>query len=224
MISIDTEVVVVLVGEPATKFYVHEKLLIEQSEFFARTLNGEWKESQERLVKLPTVKVKTFRIWVKWLYTSRFYFATDAEVPNKKNLTYEQDEIFRWSDCYALGTYLQDIDFKDVGIDTLIEGYVAGQKSHVDHLIVIYEHSHKHSAHRTFMVDISLYYASLGGCSEVSECLPQAFLYDYIAAVEPILGKGLPKCKITDFQKDLCKYHEHGKDKPCYMTKPKYGF
>ncbi|KAJ4378226.1 hypothetical protein N0V86_005926 [Didymella sp. IMI 355093] len=51
--------------------HVHEALLVQYSEYFKRALNGRWKETEDRVVRLDDVDSDTFDKFVEWLYTQR---------------------------------------------------------------------------------------------------------------------------------------------------------
>jgi hypothetical protein len=49
-------VVVVEIGAERKKYHVHKALLVHHSEYFAKALNGSWKEAGEGVVKLEDVE------------------------------------------------------------------------------------------------------------------------------------------------------------------------
>lgn len=56
-------------------YYVHKSLLTKESKYFKAALEGDFREARENRVKLEEVDVKTFSIFVDWLYTSRLEVA-----------------------------------------------------------------------------------------------------------------------------------------------------
>lgn len=62
--------ILIAVGEGTSQqdFFVHETLLSARSEFFARLLQGPWKETNERRVSLPEDEPEVVKIWLKSLY------------------------------------------------------------------------------------------------------------------------------------------------------------
>ncbi|KAF2730471.1 hypothetical protein EJ04DRAFT_526963 [Polyplosphaeria fusca] len=54
---LDSEVVSILVGtEPAQrKFSIHQSVAIKSSEYFARALNGAWKENEDKCIEFPEI-------------------------------------------------------------------------------------------------------------------------------------------------------------------------
>lgn len=55
------DVIKIEVGPYGNQYTVHPGLLVQHSEYFKRTLNGPWKESRERVIKLDDVKCDTCR-------------------------------------------------------------------------------------------------------------------------------------------------------------------
>ncbi len=53
-------------------FIAHEHLLKEASPFFAKALEGEWKESTEGIVPLPDDEPVVFSLYLKFLYVREF--------------------------------------------------------------------------------------------------------------------------------------------------------
>ncbi|KAF2242120.1 hypothetical protein BU26DRAFT_166598 [Trematosphaeria pertusa] len=49
-------------------FGAHKDKIIGRSEFFARALNGSWKESDDNLVNLPEDKPHVFELYLQLLY------------------------------------------------------------------------------------------------------------------------------------------------------------
>jgi len=109
-----TKVIAVRVGEEPnhTDFTVHEKLICESSEFFKATLGRDWRESKERLVKLPSFEAKEFQIYVQWLYTGRLHVSAPGSGSTKSSA--DKSNI---TNGYTLGDFLQDTDYRD----TLLE-------------------------------------------------------------------------------------------------------
>jgi len=111
-----TSVIAVRVGaEPRhTDFTVNEKLICESSDFFKAALAREWRESQERLVKLPSCHQKYFHIYVQWLYSGHLHVSDSGDVKTavaKANLM----------QSYLLADFLQDSRYKDFLMDTIRE-------------------------------------------------------------------------------------------------------
>jgi hypothetical protein len=63
--------VVVNVGKDETVFNVYNDILCHSSPFFRAALTGSFAEATSSEVKLETVSVGTFGLFVDWLYTRR---------------------------------------------------------------------------------------------------------------------------------------------------------
>lgn len=53
---------VVLVGKDEKRFVLHQKIATRTSGFFRVICNGKWKESEERLFRLPEIDKDIFAI------------------------------------------------------------------------------------------------------------------------------------------------------------------
>ena len=67
-----TAVATVVVGKEKKRFAVHETLLTHYSEFFRATLNGGFKEAEEKCVTLEDEDPIIFESFVYWLYHQKF--------------------------------------------------------------------------------------------------------------------------------------------------------
>ncbi|GAB7324627.1 hypothetical protein MBLNU13_g08512t1 [Cladosporium sp. NU13] len=60
----------VLVDSEERRFVVHKDVICATSKFFKAACSASWKEGQEGIVRLPTVKPSVFEMYVDWLYFS----------------------------------------------------------------------------------------------------------------------------------------------------------
>ncbi|KAF2642246.1 hypothetical protein P280DRAFT_467641, partial [Massarina eburnea CBS 473.64] len=68
--------------EPETqRFHVYTALLTYYSDYFAKTLSGDWKEAQDRTITLPDIDPRIFSIFVDWLYTKRLPVKSKDWIP-----------------------------------------------------------------------------------------------------------------------------------------------
>jgi hypothetical protein len=202
-------------------FCVHENLIRLSSRFFDAALIHDWKESQERIVRLPDCNVRAFRIYVQWLYTSQLHTKTHF---SHASATEDQWEWANLVKAYLLGDYLQDIDFKDTIMDAMIEwGHEADRKcinAPPHSSVEIYQQTSNTSPLRKFVVDFTT--RSLIDSFHVSMSDFQ-FPSDFLAAVVTNLAERIrPGNDVTsDFVgKKYCQYHCHG-ERSCYREKDK---
>jgi hypothetical protein len=234
--SIASQPVIVYVGEARKPFYVHERLLRSYSGFFDTALKKEWKESDDRAINLPDADHKTFTIWVKWVYTGRLFLKKEddlvtceggdtGDVTDKKWLDVDNEEWLRWGKAYLLGDYLQDTDFKDAVIDSMIAGLLETGYYPYTLASYIYPCSAKTSAHRKLAVDVFVFYWTRTDLGEHDQ--PKEFLLDALRFIGPGLEAGIVGVEGIENLFDVnntCNYHDHGLDKPCYKTKPAFRF
>lgn len=76
-------------GSVQRVFNVHEGLLKSQSLFFRGMLRNNFAETNARLVRLPEDDVKTFAVFLQWLYTGKSH---DGEI-SASNLDVSQPEV-----------------------------------------------------------------------------------------------------------------------------------
>lgn len=98
------------------EFIVYEGTICARSEFFRRALNGNWAESEERLVRLTEDEPAIFAIYLNHVYTNQLATIdirrdrqdTEAEFDNGI-----REEYVRLSKLYVLCKRLQDVKGKN---------------------------------------------------------------------------------------------------------------
>ena len=103
--------VVVSVGEGDSKqdFNVPEFFAVKSSQFMQTALGGDWKESHEKRVSLPKVRVSDFEAYLQWLYTGHVVL-----------LDRPYDSGFALLRLYLLGDFLVDDRFCNAVMDFII--------------------------------------------------------------------------------------------------------
>lgn len=66
--------VTILAGHNEVRYTIHQRLLVEDSEFFRKALSGTWKEPQS--ISLPNIDARYFRLYSNWLYSKDFRSGT----------------------------------------------------------------------------------------------------------------------------------------------------
>lgn len=109
-----------LVGPDEVQYIVHKDIACESSEFFTAACNGEWKESVEKVIRLPEVEEETWIVYLSWLY--RRDIGSHLGVgPDTDSTTYTRetpsndahavlDELI---DAYAFAEMIMSADFRD---------------------------------------------------------------------------------------------------------------
>ncbi|KAF2124791.1 hypothetical protein P153DRAFT_400871 [Dothidotthia symphoricarpi CBS 119687] len=223
-------IITVLVGEDeeVKKFLVHQDQLTISSEFFKKALSGDWEESSTRTVQLPETDVTAFGIYVKWLYSGKFYIMEDNDKSDKDEDDLIPDhELDKWHSCYVLGSFLQDLDFKDALIDMLIEKARLELAFSIHLVESVYDFSLATSPHRELVVHaVAHVWPNPFFQIKVLKEQPAEFLADLLVYIGPPAKLRIFQAQsVNDFFKDLkpCRYHEHTlNNSPCYKTKKRF--
>ncbi|KAF2799664.1 hypothetical protein K505DRAFT_230491, partial [Melanomma pulvis-pyrius CBS 109.77] len=230
-----SEPITTVVGNPGKKFFVHETLLRTNSAFFEKALGSNWKESNEKDVKLPEVDPEDFNAYLRWLYTGRLYLIKhdddDDDHDDDGDDTIGEEfklrgEWGRWAEYYKLGDFVQDSGFQDALVDALIERVL--EKYHYPIFLppIVYKHSTSGSIHRKLLVDLVVCvwdHEHFSMLSEPAYGNPVEYLGDILRDLGPKLKEGLEYQTLEEFLdgKSSCHYHEHRRlGKPCYKAKP----
>ncbi|KAL9110550.1 MAG: hypothetical protein Q9227_004908 [Pyrenula ochraceoflavens] len=121
-----TDIVTVLVGrgntggnQQPTKFTLHQKLICSLSPFFEAAINGDFKESSTKEVRLPDIHVKAFDLLMSRLYEGNLPSQLLCEKPDEAKGVKYPDIL---SDYYHLADKLLLPDhFKIEALDSFIE-------------------------------------------------------------------------------------------------------
>ncbi|KAH4300166.1 hypothetical protein HBH64_098990 [Parastagonospora nodorum] len=223
LLQMGTKIIAVRVGaEPKhTDFSVHESLIRLSSPFFEAALSREWKESQERIVKLPEGNAHAFRIYVHWLYTSQLCSKLQF---NHVSLNDGQWEWANLVKGYLLGDYLQDIDFKDSVMDAMIDWGNEAARECSDapphSSIEVYQQTGKTSPLRRIVLDFTTWRIINNFPVSMND---YQFPSDFLTAVVTCLTERIRSGKVVRpgfVDKKYCHYHCHG-DRTCYKDKDK---
>ena len=204
---------------PPEKIPVHENLICSQSPFFRDAINGPWRESETRIVTLPTHEPDTFRLYTTWLY--RCPLASHLKVDQNGIAPAEEGDFF--AKAYILGDYLQDIDFQDRVMDLMLQR-AAPRFAHryswsPSFAGLIYENTPESSPARRFVADLYAWDARPGWIESHKDGANGGvdFLFDLSMALymrTNYISRGNPLAH------PKCTYHKHvSADLPCYKRK-----
>lgn len=167
----------------------------------------------------------TFQLYLHWLYFRILPIKSNAP-GNIGNMEYLQ-----LAKAYVLGDLLQDVDFNDAVIDTMIEKSCTpttdGKRWYpaVSVVACIYNNTPASSEARRLLIDMFVNFGHGGWLPkaeemEKTENVPKEFLLDLAAA---LLDRRLCNHYKLKDKDDDCKYHRHGATKECYRNGPGSG-
>jgi hypothetical protein len=143
---LDGPIVEICVGkEPHQKiFSVHQGLIAPRSEFFERAFNGNWKETESRLVNLPEDNARIFSLYVQLLYTGK--------IPTRD----DDREFVTLCELYVLCEKLQDIDAKNETLQAMLAEIRGTHNWDESDLAVftIYDGTPENSPARSLLLDL----------------------------------------------------------------------
>jgi hypothetical protein len=211
-----TKVITVRVGrEPShTDFTVHEDPIRASSVFFQTTFRHPWRESQERIVRLPECDATAFQIYTHWLY-SGLLCAIPSGASSSNGAS---SSLVRG---YLLGDYLKDTNYKDIIMDGLVEWNkdtdVAQRLSFLKSWInTVDDKTSGDDPLRKLLVDITVWDVAHPWWASVIAKMPVSFVQDVCLGLSA-------RYKLANAGNPLrggvggCAYHSHGA-KPCYLT------
>jgi hypothetical protein len=203
------------VGPDESQHTLHKDLLCKKSPYFTAAANDCWKEGQEGRVPLPNDDPAAFALYVQWVYRDRIFSSQDMGDTGGN-----REEIDLLIEAFVLGEKLQDQNFKDAVIDSLVDT-PDGQDTRwyprsaaVDRA---YKGTPESSPLRKLLVDMHFFHGCadwLNGATNVDflRDLAKDFLQDREGFVT--------RTDRTRAQLAGCSYHSHGTENRCYSGVP----
>ncbi|KAK3707249.1 hypothetical protein LTR37_012250 [Vermiconidia calcicola] len=108
--------ITVLVGSAEKEFLVHQATICRNSPFFEAACSREWKEGQDRVVRLPEVEVQAFDVYVHWAYTGEI----DMSLMPEPKGTRRPPSYLDLGKIWCLAHYLQNDQLCNSVIDRIL--------------------------------------------------------------------------------------------------------
>lgn len=201
-------------GKVVRDYTIHEHILRSHT-FFGNALRHDWKEAQERIVKLPETHPDHFDLYVQWIYSHQLHFQPSPESG------VIQSEIARLLRAYVLGQYLLDGDFRDAVIGDMIKRIRIARHSRPNlgkHLAWIYAQTEDNDPLRRLAVDTL---ADLELQTEMTDDETKDFPREallHIIHAQKMTMLGHRRVREAPFWRGTCHYHAH-EDGDCYEIK-----
>jgi hypothetical protein len=219
---LDNRVITVKVGVLGVDFAVYEGAVRNSSQFFAKALKGPWREAQDRLVTLPSVRPQHFKIYYQWVLTGRLHSRPEQDSAAGM-------ELMLLSSLAGLGHYLMDTSFIDIVSDALLQ---MAAESRSGRLLLLplgssfYKMSPAGSSTRSVIADLSAWYLSFDDIEIMKAAFDKSelaehpdFVMDLLHAMAAkFLGPRAGHSPLEGWETSY-KYHSHGDKKPCYREK-----
>ncbi|KAK3722424.1 hypothetical protein LTR37_002416 [Vermiconidia calcicola] len=218
--GIETVVVRTGPGDYTKTFNVHKDLLTKHSEFFKAALSSEWKEGQERVVRLRELEnPEPFKLFVDFLYTGKIFSGKVVDVGTMDHSEANLQEYYLLVKAWTLGEMILSTPFKDGIMDAMISKLVAGEDFPDSWHPWVWKRTTPNSTLRRLLVDIAIWDWEEDTLSEVVK--PESgnveLLYDLAVGLTKITQTGR-KGSAPYMADSTCIYHEHGEDKACYKA------
>ncbi|KAF1950253.1 hypothetical protein CC80DRAFT_598275 [Byssothecium circinans] len=171
-------------------FWVHEGLLVKRSGFFKAALDGHWKESDEKTIRLPEDHPDVFGLYVAMIYMGRLYV-----LPSESDTYGGQHEL---CELYILADKLQDISSKNLVVDALLVHARRARicLSSIETLKFVYGNTPDGSLLRELLVDAFVDLMDDTWSDEEIDDLPKEFLADLSNGL--LRRRSKPKKKVIE--------------------------
>ncbi|KAF2650755.1 hypothetical protein K491DRAFT_761531 [Lophiostoma macrostomum CBS 122681] len=195
VISFDpSTILTVIVGSPPKQrsFAVHEGVICARSDFFRRAMNGDWSESQQRLVTLSAEDPDVFGVYLTHVYTGRLPSMNGqydiSPLPENLNGGFA-NEYQRLGEVYVLCEQLQDREGKNAVVLAILAmaqhnlstdcGWILPSDNTVAN---IYDGTTKGNKARSLLVDLYTN-ATSRFVADGADNLPKEFLHELSVAL-----------------------------------------
>lgn len=195
----------VLVGPEESKFVIHEATLRHHSKFFDAACSRDWKEGQERVVRLPEHDAEAFMVYTHSAYTSKLDM-TLIFVPDERD---SHPSIF--GEVYVLANYLQSNTLCNLVVDYVLKGadMVPANTFFPEVLAYFFANTTHESKMRLLFLDMMSARINEAWLNKYEEeCPPELLL---VLAKRYVAGKTSKPPGPT--YADRCKYHIHEEGK-----------
>ncbi|KAL6791951.1 hypothetical protein J3E68DRAFT_442661 [Trichoderma sp. SZMC 28012] len=182
-------------------------------------MKAHWETSTSGSIALTEEDPEVFEVYLHWLYFETLPVRNDSAELQGNN------EYAQLAKAYALGEFLQDVNFRDAVLDAML--IKSRSKVSEDGRIwfpggpairYIYEGTPESSAARRLLVDLYTYHGHgdwLKGWA-VKDDMPKQFLLDL--AIAALTERSRPSASLAK-EKGACEYHEHRPDPhSCYKN------
>jgi hypothetical protein len=231
--------VIVGTGKDQATFVLHEHLLRESSLFFRNALNGAWRESNEKAVKIPDVSAENFTVFARFLFTGLLFItspgsATPVAEDTPEDFKLLTDRFTAWVKVLQVADYLLAFDFHDAIVDAMLEVTAdcrnlrrAQRVSYNDWIIhSIYKYSAANSPVRKLATDMTLHaWDTSADTDRELTNFPEEFVLDILRAYGPFITSTERAVDMRDpiNLAGSCEYHGHTlRGEPCYKEKYQY--
>lgn len=194
-------------GNEEQRFVVHRSIITQHSAFFRAALEKGFRESAEKIIRLPEADVKTFEVYMQWAYHGSIVTMTPEEQLHDLGAPRRFANL---ADLYVLADRLEDMGLRNATIEEIKRVTIEVNNDPGPEAIAIaYENTHDTSKLREYVRDC--YAHSHGGIEWFEEHrsgLPTAFIFEVMLQMKKAKGK----LAVTPSRETGCKYHEHGDD------------
>lgn len=205
------DTITVLVGANENAYTIHESALTARSAFFRAAIAGGFKESGERVVRLPEVDVESWATYVHWIYSHEIITLDPSEVEGDQTGSKRKNQLIH---LYTLADILDDMSLRNEVVDSYKELAQESMNWNSASLPQLLSSIPEHSKFRKLILDYALRVpdSSAEFLKEHGEQLPRSFLVEIATAV---LNAGVDKGNFTaPANKPACAYHEHDDSLP----------
>ena len=113
----------VLVGKDKKEYLLHRCFAPKTSEFFEKALSGNWKESEDKTIKIHDFEPDVFDDYLQWVYTSVVPIETGSILESSESgkLAEIRKRRNQLTDLYVLGYFLLDTSLRNTIVDAIIQ-------------------------------------------------------------------------------------------------------
>ncbi|KAF2117804.1 hypothetical protein BDV96DRAFT_597678 [Lophiotrema nucula] len=218
--SASREVILIEIGPDRVKYYVLKAFLTHYSQYFNKSLNGPWKEAEDRKIALPDVEPTVFNIFVNWLYTQAMpksrsaWFRVSELSWNPYETTKDLDLLM--IKAYIFGDRFATPRFSQLVLDQFASHNICnGDTPWYSNIIYAYDNLSASNVMLKLLVDLHSHFWDVDHDDEkepdgIQDQLPRAFLLSVMRKQTKMISD--LEDKSAKEHLTACSYHEHATD------------
>jgi hypothetical protein len=204
---------------------VHEDPICHKSPFFKAACSHDWKEGQEKLVKLPTIEPIVFEAYIHWVYTHDYFVplgshqaASGCVHKHGVGCSLEdclgRDQTFLYCKLYAAAVFLLD-DALQIKVTDLLNDQFQRRifLGTTEAFVYVWAETREGCGLQRLLIDGIALMVQSASIKVFRNLTDSAFAWDVFHRMVELRGK--PIEDFTPGSKHRCYYHDHPEGEIC---------
>lgn len=206
-----SENITVLVGPEEKAYILHTSVLTAQSTFFRAAVEGGFKESKEKVIRLPEIDTESWSTYLQWIYSNEVVVLNPEEIDNDGYGVKRRNRLIT---LYLLADAVDDLTLRNKIVDEYVKVFKSTRLWECENISVLLNSVSESNKFRELILDFILRSSpdSAAYLQEISDQLPKSFLLE-VATTLLTMALDLRNMRMPT-KTPACEYHEHDDNFP----------